>query len=616
MSDAMCPSRSAFCVLWLTCVLSAVRVTQADPPRVLRMEHTGHDPTAPSGTRVNFAILRMPGGEFAFYDRARPSAEPLQLRDREGNVHTLGPGLPPEIAGSTAIRESGVLNTTQVILTPDESLVSVFVKGEAIDAETAKKVGLPRYLDVWVHRCGLQECSDPERIWRGYNGSQMEYEQLPTGRILVPYGSFQPFATPVPPTGRHKVIVQYSDDGARTWTESPSQLVAPCYPLFNGNNEGACEPAIERLVDGRIWMLMRTQAGFLYESFSSDEGTTWQTARASRFNTSTGPPNILRHPDGWLIVAWNNCEMPPRHEGQGVYGGRDALHIAVSDDDGRTWRGFREIYLDHRRHDNPAKSGDRGTAYPLGAYDSEGRIVMLAGQGAGGRQPILIDLDWIVATSARTDFSDGLAQWSVYKHHGPAQRWWRARAVGGELVPHPNDPDARCLHLRRPDDLPSDGATWNFPNGWNGSLTARVMHRAGSEGAIISLNDRMFDPTNDEGERLAAFAVSIAADGRCGTQTLEADRWYNLTLSWDLGSGDCRLQIDGQDAGSLPLRHPTLNGLSYVRFRSAADQFDPAGLLIDSVVVEIDAPYAPAVTPQQQAQHERRYVETVVSEWR
>ena len=31
-------------------------------------------------------------------------------------------------------------------------------------------------------------------IWRGYNGSQMEYEQLPGGRIIVPYGSFQPHA--------------------------------------------------------------------------------------------------------------------------------------------------------------------------------------------------------------------------------------------------------------------------------------------------------------------------------------------------------------------------------------------------------------------------------------
>jgi len=63
-------------------------------------------------------------------------------------------------------------------------------------------------------------------------------------------------------------VVLTADNGA-TWTESESKLISPCYQGFNGNNEGACEPAIEPLLDGRIWMLMRTQAGFLYQSYSS-----------------------------------------------------------------------------------------------------------------------------------------------------------------------------------------------------------------------------------------------------------------------------------------------------------------------------------------------------------
>ena len=105
--------------------------------------------------------------------------------------------------------------------------------------------------------------------------------------------------------------------------------------------------------------------------------------------------------------------MPPRSDGVGVYGGRDALHIAVSDDEGETWRGFREIYLDHRRNDNPAKTGDRGTAYPLGAYTSDGRILVLAGQGKGGRNLILIDPDWIVETEARTKQAAQQAQQTV-----------------------------------------------------------------------------------------------------------------------------------------------------------------------------------------------------------
>ena len=452
-------------------------------------------------------------------------------------------------------------------------------------------------------------------IWRGYNGSLMEYQQLASGRIVVPYGSLQPHAKPEPPTGRHKTIIQYTDDVGQTWKESESKLIAPCYAGFNGSNEGACEPAIEQLEDGRIWMLMRTQAGFLYESYSDDNGTTWQKAEASRFNTSTGPPNIMRHKNGWLVVSWNNCEMPPRQEGEGVYGGRDALHIAVSDDEGQTWRGYREIYLDHRRNDNPTRTGDRGTAYPLGAFTSAGHIVILAGQGEGGRNPIVIDPEWIVETEARTDFSDGLKQWSVYKHYGPAKGWWRARAVGCELVDNPTDSTARSLHLRKADSLPADGATWNFPNGWKGSITARVMIREGYLSGMICLNDRMFDPANDYGEEFAVFQVGMGADGGIGNASLVPGTWHDVRLEWDLSSSKCLLLVDEKPAGEVPLRNTTLNGISYIRFRSAAREIDAAGFLVDSVSASIDAPYAPPCRAIDQLEQERRYIEKVVPLW-
>ena len=586
-----------------------------EPPRMLFQGRVTADSGAASGSRVRYAIMRMPDGSFAFYDRYRPQAGPLVLPDADGGEHTLLPPLPPEVAGSKAIIESTVLANTQVILTPGNEVKSVFVKGEKLDRETAAKVGLPRYLDVWIKQASLTDVSEPKMIWRGYNGSQMEYQQLPSGRIIVPYGSFQPHAKTVPPTGRHKTIIQYSDDDGRTWKESKSKLISPCYAGFNGSNEGACEPAIEQLRDARIWMLMRTQAGFLYESYSEDNGTTWSKAISSRFNTSTGPPNIMRHKNGCLVVCWNNCEMPPRHEGEGVYGGRDALHIALSDDEGKTWRGFREIYLDHRRNDNPASSGDRGTAYPLGAYTSDGRIVVLAGQGAGGRNPILVDPEWIIQTEAGTDFSDGLKHWSVYKHYGSAKRWWRARAVGCDLVANPTDSNAKSLHIRKADELAADGATWNFPNGWKGTLTARIMIRKGCRGGLFCLNDRFFDPSNDFGEEFAVFRTAVHADGKMGNRVLKFSKWHDITMKWNLDAPECRLMIDGETAGTLNLRHKTLNGLSYVRFRSVAKELDMAGFLVDTVSVSIEDPYAPQSDPKDQIEQEKRYVENMVPHW-
>ncbi|MGB0578746.1 MAG: sialidase family protein [Limisphaerales bacterium] len=579
-----------------------------EPPKILFQNGAVKDVGAAGGARTAFAIMRLPDGSFAFYDRYRPGTGPLRLPDANGKMHALLPHLPKHLLASKAIMNSGVLGNTQVVLGRDDEVKSVLVKNKALDKETAKKVGLPRFLNTWIRRAGLEQERDPIMTWRGYNGSQMEYQQLKSGRLLVPHGSFIPHARAVPPTGRHETVIQFSDDGGTSWQLSESKLIAPCYPGFNGSNEGACEPSIEELADDRVWMLMRTTAGFLYESFSEDNGTTWSQARASRFYTSTGPPNIMRHKNGWLVVCWNNCEMPPRANGDGVYGGRDALHIAVSDDEGETWRGFREIYLDHRRNGNPAKTGDRGTAYPLGAYTSDGNIVVIAGQGHGGRNPILIDPVWITATNATTDFSDGLTQWSTYLHHGPAKRWWRARANGAALITHPDDSQRQCLHVRKQPDLPADGATWNFPNGWKGTIAIRVRSSDGSEGGTIALNDRMFDPANDLGEEFSIFRIGFQQ------LDLKSDRWATVRFDWDLGRGTCVVSANGKQITTLKPRHKTLNGLSYVRLRAANS--DASGFLVESVDVAITNPYAPRCRPTDQLAHEKRYVEQMVPLWR
>jgi hypothetical protein len=604
-------------------VLTASLAWAAEPPRRLVASTVVKDPQEAGGGRVGFSILRLPHHGFAFYDRDRPRSSPLELRDASGRVYRLSPSL-PEAALSQPILDSGLLNNSQVVMTPAGKLISIFVKAEAIAPEQVGMVGLPRYLNIWMREAFDGRVSEPRLVWRGYNGSQMEYEQLPSGRLLVPFGSFQPHARAVPPRGRHRVVIQYSDDQGQSWSESPTKLSSPCYDGFNGSNEGACEPAIERLNDGRLWMLFRTQAGFLYESFSADEGTTWSPATASRFSTSTGPPNILRSRDGALIVCWNNAELPPRVDGEGVYGGRDALHMAISRDDGRTWRGFREIYLDHRRNDNPASSGDRGTAYPLAATTEEGEIVVVAGQGEGGRLPILVDPAWIEANQARSDFSRGLDDWSVYKHHGPARRWWRARAVGCRLVDAPDDASRKCLQLRKADELPGDGAVWNFPNGWSGSLNTRIWLAEGCQPASLSLNDRLFDPSNDEGERLAVFrleftpqqSASFELQGPVARLGLETNCWHGLRLTWDGGQESAVLSIDGKRIGTVPWQYPTLNGISYLRWRSLAKTFDHSGFLVDDLYVDIEESAAPPVTPQQLLEHEQRYREQVVIRWR
>ena len=174
---------------------------------MLFLEDAGHDATAPSGTRSGYAILRREDGSFCFYNPYAPSAEPLSLPDTQGVKHTLRPALPESLAKSKPLIDSGILNNAQILLADDGTVRSIVVKSERHSKEDAARIGLPLYLDVWYRQGNAQAVSEPVRTWRGYNGSQMEYQRLASGRLLVPHGSYLPHAKAVPPTGRQETVI-------------------------------------------------------------------------------------------------------------------------------------------------------------------------------------------------------------------------------------------------------------------------------------------------------------------------------------------------------------------------------------------------------------------------
>jgi len=422
--------------------------------------------------------------------------------------------------------------------------------------KAGKRIAIDRFLDVWYTRTthNRTRWQAPQMIYKGYCGALMDFKQLNNGRLIVPFAYWVGGRPCAPPVGANVVTCYYSDDLGKTWRKSDADLTAPCYANFNGNNYGADEPAILELKDGRLWMLMRTQTGFLYESCSEDKGTTWTDARPSRFHCSTSPPMLARLSDGRIIVLWNNYEMPPRHKGAGVYGGRDALHAAISEDEGKTWRGFRAVYRDPFRNDPPPLRCDRGTAYPTPPVMAGPKVLFLTGQGPKRRNLISFDPRWLTRTHHEDDFANGVEDWIVFKAFGPAKGYWRNRVQGPAVIDHPSQPGAKVLHIRRPDEKPPDGAVWNFPIGSAGKLTLRIILNRGSAGGHIALNDHCFNPCDDNGERAAIFRVAIKPDGQIGTgPKLEWGRWYRIDLDWDLSKPGCDVLVDGRRASTLEL---------------------------------------------------------------
>lgn len=197
-------------------------------------------------------------------------------------------------------------------------------------------------------------------------------------------------------TKREGCCTFYSDDDGLTWKKS-NLAVAPHHEsggLHNGRrwNHGAVEPTVVELRDGRVWMIIRTAQDNHYESFSTDGGATWSKAVPSRFYGTITMPTINRLKDGRLLFLWcNTTPLPemgnPNGEWEDVFTNRDALHAAISKDDGKTWIGFRELILnqDRNRKDFASQAKrDLSVHQTQIAELPEGKILVSLGQGSAG----------------------------------------------------------------------------------------------------------------------------------------------------------------------------------------------------------------------------------------
>lgn len=388
-----------------------------------------------------------------------------------------------------------------------------------------RRLNVDRFLDIWHARTAKGTWQAAQRIYQGYCGSVRAAVEMRGGRLVAPFAEWVAGREPAPPYGSNEVTAVYSDDGGRRWRRSAARLRSPCVADYNGSNYGAVEPCVTALRDGRLWMLMRTQTGRLYESFSRD-GVEWSEAAPSRFWSSNSPAALCRLRHGALLVVWNNCLPPPRFEGQGVYGGRDALHVAISRDDGQSWEGFREVYLDPARNETPPQRGDRATAYPFACETESGHVLVVTGQGEGRRAVLRFHPDWVAARQRESDLRVDAGDWCTYESFGPAKGYWRDRRAGATLVDG-------ALDVRA-------GASWNFPALRRGALQVECVGEA-----WLTLSDHFRDPA----ER----------DGGCVRMPVAGA----VTVEWDEGGVRAPRRMGWERA--------PLDGISYVRLHPRTD---------------------------------------------
>jgi BNR repeat-like domain len=163
--------------------------------------------------------------------------------------------------------------------------------------------------------------------------------QLPSGRILVPMYS----------DGFSFGIMGISDDGGLTWTGSE--------PIIS---YGGVQPSVVRKNDGTLVAYLRDNGPppkRAMISYSKDDGVSWTPAVDSEIPNPGTSLEVIRLRNGDWIVAHNDIER-----------GRHSLAVAISDDEGATWKWKRHLDGD------PAKPGNVQYHYPSVMQAKDGFI--------------------------------------------------------------------------------------------------------------------------------------------------------------------------------------------------------------------------------------------------
>ncbi len=140
---------------------------------------------------------------------------------------------------------------------------------------------------------------------------------------------------------RWDAFVDISRDGGQTWTksatvplrrqglaESGDGTAAEPNELVRG--KGVIQPTLWESAPGVVHMLLRSTEAQIYRSDSCDGGLTWCTAYPTALPNNNSGIDLVRMDSGALVLAYN--PVPAN------WGPRSPLVLAVSTDNGQTWR--------------------------------------------------------------------------------------------------------------------------------------------------------------------------------------------------------------------------------------------------------------------------------------
>lgn len=145
--------------------------------------------------------------------------------------------------------------------------------------------------------------------------------QMKSGRIVL-------VGQEIIPQWRHATVMWVSDDLGKSWQRGDMLD----YGVGTHDHAGSLEGSVIERKDGSLYLLLRTESGFLWEATSRD-GLKWEGLKQTPIASVTCCPQMARLSDGRIALLWN---APPRHDPKSG-SSRVELSLALSDDEAATW---------------------------------------------------------------------------------------------------------------------------------------------------------------------------------------------------------------------------------------------------------------------------------------
>lgn len=411
----------------------------------------------------------------------------------------------------------------------------------------------------------------------------------------------------------------FSDDFGESWQTrclpAPKgfETVFPHKGLRWCRGSGS-EPYVAELAENKLMMIIRSSTDCFWKSYSNDNGDTWSTPEPSTFYGTDTTAFLLRLSDGRILNFWNNTKplSEPNHNAtvpavpdrvkqgscEDAFTNRDAAHVAISEDGGDTWIGYRELILNQIRnhadfrHASADKSTRDKSVHQFQAFELPlHKILVSVGQNIASRRLIIFDIDWLYETVRKNTFLHGMAELTTHTYlksvsgsHfdalGNGHCAWN-RTYSAHMMPDPEgDVFEETLHISKHHDdrLINDigGACWNFPMSKQGRVS--VCMKLIEKQARFILSDRWYNACDPYAAVLSPFWFELdVTDVTNGYVTVQID--YNTK------EGLASVRVDGEHIFKVEMRNPCPTGISYLILQCATDG-DSKGFYIRSLEKE------------------------------